>query len=220
MVPEALSSRLTEAGIPRGHRPQSVSSCHWWTATPNGEVVFDSVLLHDRVIHRRHGVPREFPGPSTRILRKAILPPARAGAPAASPREARARPSKAADGGTRFRDVARHRPGGRLARAGARSIGGTARSRGRIHFPVSQEAATPAPPQGSDGNRRNEHHAGRHLSGARSPAASGTRRSATPAPSAVRRLILSCAKLLGGMSRQPCLVAPPLSPRGKQHVAG
>ena len=26
-----------------------MSSCHWWTASPNGEVVFDSVLLYDRV---------------------------------------------------------------------------------------------------------------------------------------------------------------------------
>ena len=26
-----------------------MNPCHWWTASPNGEVVFDSVLLYDRV---------------------------------------------------------------------------------------------------------------------------------------------------------------------------
>ena len=109
-------------------------------------------------------------------------------------------------------------PARRQARPSRRAVHrryGRQASLGRILFPASQEAATPAPPRGSDGNRRNDHHAGRHLPGPRSPTTSGTRRSATPAPSAVRRLILSCAKLLGGVSRQPCLVAPPLSPRGE-----
>ena len=53
---------------------------------------------------------------------------------------------EAAEGGTRFRDAARIRPGGRLARAGARPIGGTVRKPGAdppSRFARSGHAAAP-----------------------------------------------------------------------------